>query len=156
MKLLQILAPLALLGIVGCKNLPPEEFVGAWEFDEERTEQAILNSDLDEEGKLKASSSYIHMNRGDVLVISDDGYWWLAEAPEQTKTPLDIQRIEKGTIYILEPDQGVREIGKEYEPTIFKISVSGNLLEIHEEQISFNTFYKRRSNANKAGDDNSE
>jgi len=144
MKILTVLCPLTLLALCGCKNLPPEEFVGAWEFDEKRTKQAIFDSDLDEEGKLKASGSYIHMNRGDVMVISDDGFSWFAEAPELTKAPLNIQRIENGTIYVLEPEQGVRELGKEYEPSVFKISVSGDSLEIHEKWIEFNTFYKRK------------
>jgi len=148
MKPLLILALIATVALCSCKRLPPKEFVGDWEFDEERTKQAILDSDLDEEGKLKVSGSYIHMNRGDVLVISEDGYSWFAQAPEQTKAPLHIKRIENGTIYVLGPDQGVRELGKEYEPTVFKMSVSGDSLEIHEKWIEFNTFYKRKKGAN--------
>ena len=145
MKPLASLPLLLIFALLGCKNLPPKEFIGAWEFDEERTKQAILDSELDEEGKLKASGSYIHMNRGDVLVISKDGYSWFAEAPEQTRLPLNIQKIEKGSIYVPEPDQGVRELGKEYEPSMFRISVSGDSLKIHEDQIlGFSTYYKRK------------
>jgi len=145
MKLLRTLALFAAFALIGCKKLPPKEFVGEWEFDAERTKQAILASDLDEEGKMKLSGSYIHMNRGDVFVISKDGYSWFAQASEETRMRLNIQRKEKGTIYVSATDQGVRELGKEYEPTIFKVTVTDNLMEVDDAGlIGFNTFYKRR------------
>lgn len=141
----RILAPIAFVSLCGCKKLPPKEFVGAWEFDSQKTEEAIWASDLDEEGKLKASNSYIHVNRGQVLVISGDGYSWFEEALEQTRIPLNIKKIEDGTIYVFEHDQGVRELGKDYQPIIFEISVSDDSLEIHEDEIlGFNTFYMRK------------
>lgn len=145
MKPLLLIALISTVALCGCKKLPPKEFVGEWEFDAERTKQAILASELDEEGKIKLSGSYIHMNRGDVFVISMDGYSWFAQAPEETRMRLDIQRKEKGTIYVSATDQGVRELGKEYEPPIFKVTVAGDSMEVDDAGLmGFNTFYKRK------------
>ena len=145
MKFYTALSLLVIFALLGCKELPPKEFVGTWELDKVRTKQPILDSNLNEEDKIEVSASYLDISHNPVWIISKDGYCWLAESPKKTRQKMNINKIGDGVIIVLEPDEVAREFGKEEESAISQISVKDDHLEFHSEVgLGFKVYYKRK------------
>jgi hypothetical protein len=96
-----ILLSIIVTFLVSCnkrvKTEIPEQFVGEWTFDEDAAYDGIEKMDIAEEDKIKLSSSYINMVRGQTMRVYADG--WVSGS----MIPDNLLRFE----YVSESTEGV-------------------------------------------------